>query len=72
MVMAELAGTCEVPIYGVLEVAQRVDAHDWGALPKPLISLHGQPADEAKPTILWVGEWEITYVTFRDMLVRWL
>ena len=67
MVMAELAGRFEAPLYGMLEVAKRVDAHDWGALPKPVISLHGQPADESHPTLLWDGEWEITYVTFRDM-----
>jgi multidrug efflux pump subunit AcrB len=67
MVMAELAGRFEAPLYGMLEVAKRVDAHDWGALPKPVISLHGQPSDESHPTLLWDGEWEITYVTFRDM-----
>jgi multidrug efflux pump subunit AcrB len=67
MVMAELAGTYEAPIYGMLEVARRVDAHDWGAVPKPALSLYGQPTDESKPTLLWDGEWEITYVTFRDM-----
>ncbi len=67
MVMAELAGSYEAPIYGMLEVARRIDAHQWGNLPKPAISLHGQPADETKPTLLWDGEWEITYVTFRDM-----
>src|SRR5450631_821050 len=67
MVMAELAGRFEAPLYGMLEVAKRVDAHDWGALRKPVISLHGQPSDESHPTLLWDGEWEITYVTFRDM-----
>jgi multidrug efflux pump subunit AcrB len=67
MVMAELAGRFEAPLYGMLDVAKRVDAHDWGALPKPVIKLHGQPADESHPTLLWDGEWEITYVTFRDM-----
>jgi multidrug efflux pump subunit AcrB len=67
MVMAELAGAYEAPIYGMLDVAARVEAHDWGTLPKPKIGFHGQPADEAKPTLLWDGEWEITYVTFRDM-----
>ncbi|KAB2918990.1 MAG: efflux RND transporter permease subunit [Hyphomicrobiaceae bacterium] len=67
MVMAELAGSYEAPIYGMLEVARRIDAHDWGALPKPTLKLYGQPADESKPTLLWDGEWEITYVTFRDM-----
>ena len=67
MVMAELAGRFEAPLYGMMEVASRVDAHDWGALPKPSIGLHGQPADESRATLLWDGEWEITYVTFRDM-----
>jgi multidrug efflux pump subunit AcrB len=67
MVMAELAGRFEAPLYGMLDVADRVNAHDWGNLPKPAISLHGQPADESHPTLLWDGEWEITWVTFRDM-----
>jgi multidrug efflux pump subunit AcrB len=67
MVMAELAGAYEAPIYGILDVDAKVAAHDWGALPKPTVSFHGQPESEAKPTILWDGEWEITYVTFRDM-----
>jgi multidrug efflux pump subunit AcrB len=67
MVMAELAGAFEAPIYGMLEVAARIQAHDWGKLPKPAIHFHGQPADESNPALLWDGEWEITYVTFRDM-----
>jgi multidrug efflux pump subunit AcrB len=67
MVLAELAGSYEAPIYGMLEVASRVNAHDWGSLGKPSIRLHGQPTDESKPSLLWDGEWEITYVTFRDM-----
>ncbi len=67
MIMADLAGAYEAPIYGMLEIARRVDAHDWGALPKPVIRLHGQPEDESMPTLLWDGEWEVTYVTFRDM-----
>ena len=67
MVMAELAGTYEAPIYGILDVDKRIAAHDWGALALPAIRFHGQPEDESKPTVLWDGEWEITYVTFRDM-----
>jgi multidrug efflux pump subunit AcrB len=67
MVMAELAGAYEAPIYGILDVDKRVEAHDWGALGKPTIRFHGQPDDESMPAILWDGEWEITYVTFRDM-----
>jgi len=67
MVMAELAGAFEAPIYGILDVDKRIEAHNWGALERPTIRFHGQPEDESKPTILWDGEWEITYVTFRDM-----
>ena len=67
MVMGEPAGAFEAPIYGMLAVNRAIDAHDWGALPKPAVSVRGQPADESHPTILWDGEWEITYVTFRDM-----
>jgi multidrug efflux pump subunit AcrB len=67
MVMGELAGAYEAPIYGMLAVADAIDKHDWGNLPKPEISLHGQPLSETKSVLLWDGEWEVTYVTFRDM-----
>jgi len=67
MVMGELAGQFEAPIYGMLAVQDLIDKTDWGDLPKPEISLHGQPLSEAKPVLLWDGEWEVTYVTFRDM-----
>ncbi len=67
LVTAELAGEFEAPIYGMLAVNKLIAAHDWGSLPRPAISLRGQPLDERTPTLLWDGEWEITYVTFRDM-----
>lgn len=70
MVMGELAGRYEAPIYGMGAVAKLVKETDWSQITggvTPEISLHGQPQDESKPTILWDGEWEITYVTFRDM-----
>jgi multidrug efflux pump subunit AcrB len=67
MVMAELAGAFEAPVYGMLAVDDAIAKADWGTLPKPEIALHGQPDDESKPTLLWDGEWEVTWVTFRDM-----
>ncbi len=67
MVMGELAGAYEAPIYGMLAVADKVKSHDWGKLARPEIRLHGQPQDETHPVLLWDGEWEVTYVTFRDM-----
>ncbi|MBU0554405.1 MAG: efflux RND transporter permease subunit [Alphaproteobacteria bacterium] len=69
MVTAELAGDYEAPIYGMLAVNRAVEAYDWAAqgLQKPTIRLNGQPEDESTTSLLWDGEWEITWVTFRDM-----
>ncbi len=67
MVTAELAGQYEAPIYGMLDVDAAIARHDWGALGKPAIRLNGQPSDESRPSLLWDGEWEVTWVTFRDM-----
>jgi multidrug efflux pump subunit AcrB len=67
MVMGELAGQFEAPIYGMTAVADAIEARDWGEVPPPEVRLHGQPLDESRPTLLWDGEWEVTYVTFRDM-----
>jgi len=69
MVTAELAGRYEAPIYGMLAVDDAVDSFDWAkaGLAKPEVLLNGQPADESKSSLLWDGEWEITWVTFRDM-----
>jgi multidrug efflux pump subunit AcrB len=65
--MAELAGTFEAPIYGMLAVQDLIDKTDWGAAGRPEVRLHGQPEDRSRPVLLWDGEWELTYVTFRDL-----
>ncbi len=69
MVMGDLAGKYEAPIYGMFEIEQRIEDYDWAGkgLSKPTISFYGQPDSENNTTLLWDGEWEITYVTFRDM-----
>jgi len=67
MVTAELAGDFEAPLYGMLAVSDALEAQDWTSLPKPALVLHGQPDDESQPSLLWDGEWEVTWVTFRDM-----
>jgi multidrug efflux pump subunit AcrB len=67
MVTGELASAFEAPIYGMLDVDKAIQSQNWGDLPRPAIRLNGQPASEAAPTVLWDGEWEITWVTFRDM-----
>jgi multidrug efflux pump subunit AcrB len=67
MVTAELAGAYEAPLYGQLAVDAALDKMDWPQGMKPEILLHGQPLDESRPKLLWDGEWEVTWVTFRDM-----
>ncbi len=63
MVMAELAGTYEAPVYGMLAVADALSRVP-GA---PEIRFAGQPDSPARPVLLWDGEWEVTRITFRDM-----
>ena len=68
MVMAELAGEYEAPIYGMFAVEEALAERPWSeAVPQPVIRMYGQPPGDDAVTLLWDGEWEITYVTFRDM-----
>jgi len=67
MVMAELAGQFEAPLYGMLAVADNLDAMDIPDELRPEIRMNGQPKDESKVSLLWDGEWEVTWITFRDM-----
>ena len=67
MVEAEVAGRYEAPIYGMLAVQDEIKKMDWGSAGPPEIRYHGQPLDESHASLLWDGEWEVTYVTFRDM-----
>jgi len=67
MVSADLAGEFEAPIYGMIAVDRKVADANWGKADPPTVRFHGQPTDESHTTLLWDGEWEITYVTFRDM-----
>ncbi len=67
MVTAELAGRFEAPLYGMLAVGDALEQQSWPDGLRPDIRMHGQPPDESRITLLWDGEWEITYVTFRDM-----
>ena len=66
MVMGEMAGAFEAPVYGMLAIQKEIDKLSWPH-GKPVVHLHGQPEDESVVSILWDGEWEITWVTFRDM-----
>ncbi len=66
MVMAELAGQFEAPVYGMLAVQEALKKIDNGDA-SINVRYRGQPEDETSLSMLWDGEWEITYTTFRDM-----
>jgi multidrug efflux pump subunit AcrB len=67
MIEAEVAGRYEAPIYGMLAVESEIKKMEWGTDGPPAVHYHGQPLDEGRPSLLWDGEWEVTYITFRDM-----
>jgi multidrug efflux pump subunit AcrB len=67
MVTADVAGRFEAPIYAMLAIQDEMAKLDWGKDGAPAIRYHGQPENDAAPALLWDGEWEVTYVTFRDM-----
>ena len=67
MVTGELAGAFEAPLYGMLAVADQLDEMTWDEGLKPAIRLNGQPESTLDAVLLWDGEWEVTWVTFRDM-----
>ena len=66
MVMAELAGRFEAPVYGMLAVEEALKSLEKDEASVE-VRYRGQPEDESRVSVLWDGEWEITYTTFRDM-----
>ena len=66
-VTAEVAGATESPIYGILDMKERI-----AALPLPegykIEELYSAgPTSEDRLRMKWDGEWQITYEVFRDM-----
>ncbi|HEX6861646.1 MAG TPA: efflux RND transporter permease subunit, partial [Thermoanaerobaculia bacterium] len=66
-VIGEVAGAAESPVYGILDMQDRVEALvDAGGQRLPVLY---SAMPEAGPgyAIKWDGEWQITYEVFRDM-----
>ncbi len=66
-VTGEVAGAQESPIYGILNMKDKVSALQ---LPEGYaIEEHyaGQPTSEDRYSVKWDGEWQITYEVGRDM-----
>jgi multidrug efflux pump subunit AcrB len=66
-VIAEVSGAAESPVYALLDMEERMRAIR-GRDGQPLqIKFSGEADDPAGSTLLWDGEWKITYEVFRDM-----
>lgn len=66
-VLADLAGRLEGPSYAMMDISKKLKNIK---LPKGYDlkeSYVGQPELEDNYTLLWDGEWQITYIMFRDL-----
>ena len=66
-VLAEVAGAAESPVYGMLDMQERVAAlRDPLGQPVTVLSA-AMPESTTGYALKWDGEWQITYEVFRDM-----
>jgi multidrug efflux pump subunit AcrB len=66
-VIGEVAGEEESPVYGMLDMQERIAALT-GPLGSPVpVLTTGMPAGGTDYALKWDGEWQITYEVFRDM-----
>jgi multidrug efflux pump subunit AcrB len=66
-VIGEVAGADESPVYGILDMQQRIEALR-GPSDEALTVLSSElPSDTTRYALKWDGEWQITYEVFRDM-----
>ncbi|WP_345875012.1 efflux RND transporter permease subunit [Shewanella algae] len=64
MVIADMAGPLDSPLYGMFEMAPDIDSEGGLGFNQHYFS---QPDGLDAISVLWDGEWKITYETFRDM-----
>ena len=64
MVVADMSGPLDSPLYGMFDMAGKIDGTDGLGFDQHYIH---QPTGLDSVAVLWDGEWKITYETFRDM-----
>lgn len=64
MVVADMAGPLDSPLYGMFEMAADIDSETGLDFEQHYVN---QPSGLDTIAVLWDGEWKITYETFRDM-----
>ena len=55
------------PLYAMFEIQNVLEGMDWPQNQPPVIRFSGQPVDESKPTLLWMGEWDVAREMFTDL-----
>jgi multidrug efflux pump subunit AcrB len=66
-VLAEMAGVAEAPVYGILDMKDKIEALR-GPDGRPLeIFNTALPSDSNRYALKWDGEWHVTVEVFRDM-----
>ena len=59
----------DAPVYAMYQVKKNIQAMEWPDGEAPPVYFSGQPEDESKPSMLWMGEWDVTNETFSDLSV---
>ncbi len=66
-VLADMAGELESPVYGILNMSDRLSEIEVPAGYSLNEEFNQQPEHEDDYTIKWDGEWQITFEVFRDL-----
>ncbi|MGE4585875.1 MAG: efflux RND transporter permease subunit, partial [Mangrovibacterium sp.] len=66
-VTADVAGKLESPVYGILEMSEKLKNLKLPAGYELKEEYTGQPFTESQYSLKWDGEWQITYEVFRDL-----
>ena len=68
MVTAGIRGLpYDAPMYALHTIEQLIKKTPWPGGETLPVRYFGQPADESKPSLLWMGEWDVTRETFEQL-----
>lgn len=57
----------DAPMYALNSVEKLMAKADWPGGAMPEVRYFGQPEDESKPSLLWMGEWDVTRESFTQL-----
>ncbi len=70
-VIGDVAGVVESPVYAILKMnkaLRALDSHAFGGTGAPLEIYNAHlPFSDARPSLKWDGEWQVTIEVFRDL-----